>query len=66
MNMGDLEPRQRRGEALAALAREDLSLLGIEELNERISALEAEIARIRYQLEKKRGSLSAAEALFKR
>ncbi len=66
MNMDDLEPRQRRGEALAALAREDLSLLGIEELNERISALEAEIARIRDQLEKKRGSLSAAEAVFKR
>ena len=65
MDTDDLEPRRRRGEALLALAREDLSLLGIEELRERISALETEIARIRDQLEKKQGSLSAAEALFR-
>lgn len=66
MHTDDLEPRQRRGEALAALAREDLTLLGIEELNERITALEAEIARIHDQLGKEQGSLSAAEALFKK
>jgi uncharacterized small protein (DUF1192 family) len=66
MDTDDLEPRRRRGEALLALAREDLSLLGIEELRERISALETEIVRIRDQLEKKQGSLSAAEALFRK
>ena len=66
MDSDDLEPRRRRGEALLARAREDLTLLGIEELNERISALETEIARIRAQLEKKHGSMSAAEALFKK
>jgi uncharacterized small protein (DUF1192 family) len=66
MDTDDLEPRRRRGEALLALAREDLSLLGIEELGERIGALETEIARIRDQLERKRGSLSAAEALFRK
>lgn len=66
MDADDLEPRRRRGEALQALAREDLSLLGIEELNERITALEAEIARIRAQLEKKQGTRTAAEALFKK
>lgn len=66
MDTDDLEPRRRRGEALQALAREDLSLLGIEELRERISALETEIVRIRDQLEKKQGSLSAAEALFRK
>ncbi|MEX0839508.1 MAG: DUF1192 domain-containing protein [Parvibaculum sp.] len=66
MDRDDLEPRKRRDEALAALAREDLSLLGIEELEERITALEGEIARIRDQLVKKHGSLSAAEALFKK
>lgn len=66
MDTDDLEPRRRRGEALQALAREDLTLLGIEELNERITALETEIARIRAQLEKKHGSKSAAEALFKK
>ena len=66
MDADDLEPRRRRGVALQALAREDLSLLGIEELNERITALEAEIARIRAQLEKKQGTRTAAEALFKK
>jgi uncharacterized small protein (DUF1192 family) len=66
MDTDDLEPRRRRGEALQALAREDLSLLGIEELGERITALETEIMRIRDQLQKKQGSLSAAEALFKK
>jgi len=66
MDSDDLEPRKRRGEALAALAREDLSLLGLEELEQRISALEAEIGRIRAQIEKKRGTRSAAEALFKK
>lgn len=66
MDSDDLEPRRRRGEALAALAREDLSLLGLEELDERIRALEAEIGRIRVQIEKKRGTRSAAEALFKK
>ncbi len=62
----DLEPRKRRGEALTALAKEDLSLLGIEELEDRITLLEAEIDRIRDQLSRKRGSLSAAEAVFKK
>ena len=66
MDRDDLEPRKRRDVALAALAKEDLTLLGIEELEERITALESEIARIRDQLVKKRGSLSAAEALFKK
>ncbi len=66
MDSDDLEPRKRRGEALAALAREDLSLLGLEELDERIRTLEAEIGRIRLQIEKKRGTRSAAEALFKK
>ncbi|MEQ8282455.1 MAG: DUF1192 domain-containing protein [Parvibaculum sp.] len=66
MDRDDLEPRKRRDEALAALAKEDLSLLGIEELEERITALGGEIARIQDQLVKKRGSLSAAEALFKK
>ncbi|KAB7740889.1 DUF1192 family protein [Parvibaculum sedimenti] len=66
MDTDDLEPRKRRGEALAALAREDLTLLGIEELEERIRSLEEEIVRIRTQLEKKRGTRTAAEALFKK
>jgi uncharacterized small protein (DUF1192 family) len=65
MDADDLEPRKRRSEALVALAREDLTLLGIEELKERIAALETEIARIRALLDKKQDSRSAAEALFR-
>ena len=66
MDTDDLEPRKRRGEALLALAREDLELLGIEELKDRITALETEIVRIRDQLGRKEGTKSAAEALFKK
>lgn len=65
MDADDLEPRKRRSEVLVALAREDLSLLGIEELKERVAALEAEIERIRQILDKKKDSRSAAEALFR-
>lgn len=66
MDIDDLEPRKRRGEALAALAREDLDLLGVEELHDRITVLEVEIVRIRDQLSRKEGTRSAAEALFKK
>ncbi len=66
MDMDDLEPRKRRGEALAALAREDLDLLGVRELHDRITALEVEIVRIRDQLGRKEGTRSAAEALFRK
>lgn len=66
MDADDLEPRKRRGEALAALAREDLGLLGIAELEDRISALEAEMARISLELQKKQGTRTAAEALFRK
>ena len=65
MDADDLEPRKRRSEALTALAKEDLTLLGIEELKERIVALETEIARIRVLLDKKKDSRSAADALFR-
>tara|TARA_R110000868_G_scaffold269898_3_gene529311 strand:- start:1049 stop:1249 length:201 start_codon:yes stop_codon:yes gene_type:complete len=66
MSADDLEPRKRRGEALKALASEDLELLGVEELNDRITALETEIMRIKTQLGRKEGTRSAAEALFKK
>lgn len=64
MTFDDLDPRPQRGAALAALAREDLELYSGEELQERIVALETEIARIRAALEAKRAKISAADALF--
>lgn len=45
---------------------QDLALLSVEELNERISLLNDEVARLREALEKKRASRSAADQFFKR
>jgi uncharacterized small protein (DUF1192 family) len=61
-----VEPRRQRGQALIDLAREDLDLLGLEELNERIELLGAEITRIRAQIVKKEAMRTAADALFLR
>lgn len=60
----DLDPRPQRGAALKTLSREDLDLYSVEELQERIEALEAEIARDRAAIEAKTAKKSAADALF--
>ena len=60
------EVRRVRGQLLIDLGREDLDLFGIEELNERIALLEAEIGRVRTHLEKKQAGRAAADALFGR
>ena len=52
-------------DTLSALINEDLSQLGLEELEERITTLKAEIERITMVLESKKGSRADAEALFK-
>jgi uncharacterized small protein (DUF1192 family) len=59
------EPRRSRGFALIDLAKEDLDLFGMEELEERIEQLQAEILRTRAQLDRKKQGRSAADALFK-
>ena len=51
--------------ALAELAKQDLSLQGVDELSARIVLLETEIVRARAMLESKKGSRDDAEALFK-
>ena len=58
------EARRARGQSLIDLAREDLDLYGVEELNERIAGLEAEIERARAQIHKKQAGRAAADALF--
>ena len=57
--------RMGRGPRLAEAAREDLELYGVEELEARIALLEAEIARARAQIDKKRAGRAAADALFR-
>jgi uncharacterized small protein (DUF1192 family) len=59
------EARRARGQSLVDLAREDLDLYGIEELNERIAALEIEIERARRQIARKEATRAAADALFR-
>ena len=61
-----VEARRLRGQALVDLAREDLELCGVEELNERIDVLNAEIERARAQLTRKEASRAAADAFFTR
>ncbi|MCW0045544.1 DUF1192 domain-containing protein [Brevundimonas sp. BT-123] len=60
----DLEPRPQRGEPMRALSREDLDVYAVEDLQERIAALEAEIARSRAAIETKHSKKNAADALF--
>ncbi len=60
------EVRRTRGQCLIDMAREDLDLYGVEELGERIAALEMEIARARAQIDRKQATRAAADALFKR
>ncbi len=45
---------------------QDLSLLALAEIEDRISQLEAEIVRLRDAYQKKQRSQAAADALFKR
>ena len=45
---------------------QDLSLLSVAELNERIALLKAEISRLEAELQAKGTTKNAAEALFRR
>ena len=56
--------RRPRGWALVELTREDLELLAVADLEDRIEALGAEIVRTRAQLDRKRAGRAAADALF--
>ena len=60
------EPRRRRGQTLVDMAREDLELYAVDELKERIEALQAEIERTLAQMHRKQSGRAAADALFKR
>lgn len=60
----DVPVRRQRGQALGDLAREDLELYAVDELRERIEALEGEIARAQAMIDKKQSGRAAADALF--
>lgn len=65
MDLDDLFPGKPE-DPLAALGRQDLDPMSIEELNVRIEALKLEIARVEAHIERATVHRSAAEQLFKR
>ena len=54
------------GDPMVELAKQDLDPMSIEELNERIEALKAEIARVEAHMQRAQTHRSAAEELFKK
>jgi uncharacterized small protein (DUF1192 family) len=56
--------RVGRGLRLQVSMREEHELYAVSELEERIEVLQAEIARVQAQIDKKRAGRSAADALF--
>lgn len=63
MDIDDL-PRKKTG-PLKDLETEDLSVMSVDELQERVDRLSAEITRTKTEIEAKGTSRSAAEAFFK-
>src|SRR3546814_5186881 len=65
MDMDENLPR-RADDPIAALQRQDLDPFSVEELRERVTALEAEISRTRKKIEYAVNHKASAEALFRR
>jgi len=64
--MAALEEDDRPKKKVAHEIGQDLALLSVEELSDRIALLNDEVARLQTALEKKRASRSAADQFFKR
>jgi uncharacterized small protein (DUF1192 family) len=65
MDLDDLFP-SKPDDPVVALAKQDLDPLSVDELNERIAALKAEIARVEAHMARAATHRSAAEELFKK
>lgn len=63
MDLDDLVPKKT---SPLAFGQEDLSRYSIEDLDERILALEAEIARCKANKKSKQATLDAANVFFKK
>ncbi len=64
MDMDDLP--QRTPDMLKQLGRQDLDPFSVAELEERVAALEAEIARTRTHMQRAVNHRASADSLFKR
>ena len=61
-----MEPDEPRKKTLAIVPGEDISALSVYELEQRIAALESEIARAQDAIRARDATKSAADAFFKR
>ncbi len=68
-NLGCMTPDDdlptRKDDPVSLLARQDLDPLSVDELEARIAALEAEIARSRQKIQRAVNHRASADALFK-
>ncbi len=64
--MDDEDLPRRRSDELTALTKQSLGPLSVDELNDRIAVLEAEIARTKAHIAAADAQKSAAEALFRK
>ena len=64
--MDDDDLPRRRDDVLTALTRQPLDPLSVDELDDRIAALEGEIARIKAHRSAATNQKAAAEALFRK
>ena len=62
----DENPPRRKDDLVAQLGRQDLDPYSVEELQERIALLEAEIERSRTKMQRAVNHRASADALFKR
>jgi uncharacterized small protein (DUF1192 family) len=65
MDLDELFPSKPEN-PLTALAKQDLDPMSLEELEERVEALKAEIARVEAHMQRVRTDRSAADELFKK
>lgn len=63
MDLDDL-PQKKTG-PLTDLEKEDLSTISVDELEERVQRLTAEIERVKAEIQSKQASRAAADAFFK-
>jgi uncharacterized small protein (DUF1192 family) len=66
MDLDEFLPRKGQADALAALATEDLDRLSVDELEERVAILTAEIARTTQKIQTSVNHKASAEALFRK
>jgi uncharacterized small protein (DUF1192 family) len=65
VDLEDLFP-SKPGDPLVELSKQDLDPMSVDELNERIESLKAEIARVEAHMQRAQTHRSLAEELFKK